>query len=158
MTLSRQSASREGLPERVAAFLTRQNAWFEKALDELRRVQLDQDGGGLAALIERHAALAQERTLYERELAELSGEWREASEHNPDSITTAARARIRSLAKKGESLVEELRAAYEDALAAVKDQTSHVKGAIEALNQGRTLLRRYAPGHFDNALFIDRKA
>jgi exonuclease VII large subunit len=158
MTSSVHGAPRETLPERVAAFLIRQNGWFERALEELSQARPGQDEGELAALIQRHAALAEERAVYERELAELSTEWRKASEDNPGSIPDAARARIRALAKKGESLTEQLRAAYEEALANVKNQTKHVRGAIEALNKGRSLLRRYAPGRAEDALFIDRKA
>ena len=158
MNVSSRRTDHDGLAERVVAFLTRQNAWFERVLDALRGMRPGLDEAEMLALAERHAALMKERAGYERELAGLTGEWRKAAKDNPGGIPELARARIRTLAKQGESLTEQVHVAYESALAVVGGQARQVKSALDALKQGRSVIRKYAPGHSSDALFIDRKA
>jgi len=143
-----------GPAERVRDFLTRQNAWFETVLAQLKRIQSGEDDAELLPLIESHSVLAEERTRYEREFAELAEEWRKVSEGVPGKT----RAEIRALARRGEALTEELRTEYERVIGALGGQAKRVKGTLDALAKGRNLLRRYAPGQSVDALFIDRKA
>jgi len=143
-----------GPAERVRDFLTRQNAWFETVLAELKRIQSGEDDAELLPLIESHSVLLEERARYEGEFTELAAEWRRVSEGLP----AKTRAEIRALAQRGEALIEEIRAEYERAIGALGDQARSVKGVIEALTKERNLLRRYAPGQSGDALFIDRKA
>ena len=157
MNVSSQRSDHEGLAERVVAFLTRQNAWFERVLDALRGMRPDVDEAEMLALAKRHAAIMKKRAEYERELARLTGEWRKAAKDNPGGIPELARARIRTLAKQGESLTEQVHVAYESALAVVEGQAREVKGALDALKQGQSVIRKYAPGYSSDSLFIDRK-
>ena len=140
--------------ERVRDFLTRQNAWFETVLGRLKGISLGESEAELSSLIESHSALTEERARYDRESEEVGAEWRKASEMVPETT----RAEIHALARRGESLAEEIRAEYERVIGALESQTEGVKGALEALWHGRNLLRRYAPGQSGDAMFIDRKA
>lgn len=144
----------QGPAERARDFLTRQNAWFETMLAELKRIQSGEDDAELLPLIESHSVLAEERARYEREFTELAAEWRRVSEDLP----AKTRAEIRALARRGEALTEEIRTEYERAIGVLGGQAKRVKGALDALSKGRNLLRRYAPGQSVDALFIDRKA
>ncbi len=143
-----------GPAERVRDFLTRQNAWFETILAELKRIQSGEDDAELLPLIESHSVLVEERSRYEREFAEVAAEWRKVSEDVPGKT----RAEIRALARRGEALIEEIQTEYERAIGTLDGQAKSVKGVLEALSKGRKSLRRYAPGQSGDALFIDRKA
>ena len=140
--------------DRVRDFLTRQNVWFETLLGKLKGIAHGEGEADLSSLIENDSALAEERARYDRESEEVGAEWRKVSETLPEKT----RAEIRALARRGESLAEEIRAEYARVIGDLEIQTAGVKGALEALAHGRSLLRRYAPGPSDDAMFIDRKA
>ncbi len=146
--------SSRDLAELARQCLARQNAWFERILDEIKSVQNTPPDADLSAFIQRHAELARERARYEREFEKVTSQWRESSATIPEDV----RKEIGALARRGETLSDEIRAAYETAISTLTQRTANVKSAIETLRTGRSVIRKYAPGDSPETLFIDKKS
>jgi len=142
----------DAIQERVARYLGRHIAWFEKALHEMQDFreglpieQLD----GLAALQKQREA---ELTQLMLEHQGLLREWRAAS------VATHDREHVRALAARAEVLQNELRQAYGAALAYVQQAAADNAATSSSLRQGRDLLDKYRHGGRQGGAWFDQQA
>jgi hypothetical protein len=139
-------------PGRALDFLRRQNAWFETLIEKLGRAA--SDPANLEAFLANEPALTEEWAQYDREAKEVRTEWNKVSR----SVSPEARAEIDALARRGEALVAELRAAYARIIRDVEKQVDVTRTALQTLGRGRNIVQRYAFENPDDALYVDRKA
>ncbi len=141
------------LTARVKDHLRRQRIWCEESLAELDRLLAGLSG----ETAEEFAARQNEREALlihlTREHRGLLHEWRQAGH-----IEEAERAAVRALWGQIETLNEQLRLRYEEAVRSVDRELGANAAAANGLRRGRNMMGKYRPGDTDEPGFIDTKA
>jgi hypothetical protein len=141
------------LAGRFLDFFMRQMAWLERMRNELDGLDADLDAAAFDKLLQQQAGYAEETRRFEAEFAGLSAEW-----HASRDVTPEDRDTVRVLAQEARMLAAELAGKHEQARQRAGRCLDAVQDALNALQRGHDVLRKYRIPDSPEGDLMDKKA
>jgi Skp family chaperone for outer membrane proteins len=135
--------------ERAREYFTRQIAWFEGVLEESAQFEPAIASGELDALETLQRRFDSEAAALQEELSALSAEWNRAE------VSDAAREEIGAMARRAESLSQEVQARFDAAAGLSREAGEKLSAAFGEMTRGKRAMGKYRVE--GDARFVDRR-
>lgn len=140
------------IAERMKDCLVRQVAWFKRVLADMETFDEDLTEAQLGKLDRQRQTHLRGTAEIIREFEVLAVEW-----HTSTNVADHDRKAVHELALETEAFANRLKETYDRADIRVQRRLTDWRQTWNALQRGRDMLRKYAPGQADEAAFVDRK-